>query len=242
MSWDTAANIINDAAVELGLYATDVADPYASTDANVLQLCRLLKAVGQDLLRDFAWTHFQKEHTFATVAGTAAYALPADFGRMLHQTHWNRTGVMPLQGPLGAQGWQLLKAQSATGAVGLWFRVVNNEVELQPVPTSAQTLAYEYVSRYWVQPSGQTAPTAEAPTDGADTLWLDRRLLVCALILKFKRAKGFDSAAAQEDYERALARAQGADGAAPVLSVSPRGLGVERLVDGCNVPERGFGS
>ncbi|NBD11829.1 phage adaptor protein [Corallococcus silvisoli] len=242
MAWDTAANILNDAAVELGLYATDQTDPFDSTDAAVAQLCRLLKSVGQDLVRDYQWSHLQKEYTFATVPGTGDYALPPDYARLIDQTPWNRSGVMPLVGPLNAQGWQVLRAVTSTGAVGLWFRVVGNRLSLLPVPGTAQHLAYEYISAHWVQPTGQTAPTAETPTDGDDVLCFDRRLLVCALKLSWKKAKGFDASAAQDDFERALSRAQGGDGAAPVLSLNGCRLGPERLLNGVNVPDTGFGT
>lgn len=241
MAWDTAANILNDAAVELSLISADLDNPYASTEPNVLLLCRLLKSAGQDLARDFAWTHLQREYTFATVAGQGTYPLPPDFDRLMDQTAWNRTGVMPLQGPLAAQGWQVLRALVSTGAVGMWFRIVGNLVQLQPVPGSEQNLSYEYVSRYWVQPEGQTAPSSDTPSAGTDTLLFDRRLLVTALKLAFRKAKGFDTSAAQADYEDARARAQGGDGAAPVLSLNGRCLGPERLLNGVNVPETGFG-
>ncbi|RKH08997.1 hypothetical protein D7X74_30405 [Corallococcus sp. CA047B] len=242
MAWDNAASVLNDAAVELGLIPADLADPYDSVDSNMTQLCRLLKSAGQDLARDYAWTHLQKEYSFNTVASTGSYALPPDYDRLIDQTGWNRNSLIPLQGPLAAQGWQVLKALVSTGAVGLWFRIVGDQLSLMPVPISAQSLAYEYVSRYWVRPFDQTSPTTDTPTDGNDVLYFDRRLLVCAVKLAFKRAKGFDSTAAQEDFEKALARAQGGDGAAPVLSLNGCRVGPERLLNGVNTPDTGFGT
>jgi hypothetical protein len=241
VAWDTAANIINDAAVELGLYSTDLDNPYASTDANVVQLCRLLKSVGQDMVRDFQWTQLQKTYTFTTSSGLGTYPLPPDFARIIDQTAWDRTQQLPLGGPLAAQGWQYLRALVTSGVVGKWFRFIGGDLYLQPTPTAVETLAFEYISTDWVTPDGEGTPTAQTPTVGTDSLWLDRRLLVCAVKLAFKRAKGFDSMAAQEDYEKALARAQGADGAAPVLSLyGARRL--SRVLDGANLPETGFGT
>lgn len=242
MAWDTAANILNDAAVELGLYATDLADPYDSTDANVVQLRRLLKSVGQDLARDYVWSHLQKEHTFQTEDGVVGYDAPSDFLRLLDQTQWNRSEQERLEGPLSAQGWQYLKALSASGTSESWFRVFGTELRLYPTPSSAETVAFEYASSYWVQPTGQTTPTTDAPTDGTDTLWFDRRLLVCAVKLAFRRSKGFDTASVQEDFDRALSRAMGGDGAAPVLSLNHRGVFGQRLIGPDNLPDTGMGS
>lgn len=240
--WDTAANIINDAAVELGLYSADLTDPYDSTDANVVQLCRLLKSLGQKLAREHGWTHLEKSYTFPLVASTVAYDLPADFGRLIDGTYWNRTRQTPLVGPLSPQQWELLKAQSSSGTVDLMFRTFGNQVQFHPTPSSTDTIAYEYRSKWWVDAGGGDTPDAEEPMDGASTLHLDRDLLVAGLKSRFQRAKGFDSSASDAEFADALDRARGADGAAPTLSLSGRGSGALRLLDGANVPETGYGS
>lgn len=242
MAWDSAANIINDAAVELGLIATDIADPYDSTDTNVAQLRRMLKGLGQDLLRDYPWTHLQKTHIFETVAGIDSYDLPDDFARVLDQTQWNRTQQLPLVGPSAAQGWQYLKAVNAAGTAHRIFRIVGDQLLLHPVPTGEETVAYEYISRFWVQHLDDVAPTDEALLDGEDVLHFDRRMLVCGLKLAFQRAKGFDYSAAQADFQEALSRARGADGAAPVLNLNGRNVLSERLVNMRNLPDTGYGS
>lgn len=238
--FDTAVNIINDAAVELGLYSTDIADPFASTDPSVVLLIRLLKGLGQDLARDFAWTQLQAEATIATVDGQDSYALPDDFGRVIDQTQWNRSQQMPLAGPASPQEWQLLKAVDAAGAVFKIFRTKNDRVYVTPTPTSTETLKYEYVRRWWVMPDAQTEPLRDTLEESADVLWFDRRLLVAGLKLRFREARGFDTTAEERRYAEALSRAKGGDGAAPVLSIT--GGGGLPLLSGRNVPETGFGS
>lgn len=242
MAYDNAANIINDAAVELGLYATDVADPFASADANVVQLCRLLKGVGQDLARDYQWTHLQTEYTFNTSIGLASYALPDGFLRLIDQTSYNRTRQERLDGPLSAQGWQYLQALSASGTVEFWFRVTGTEFRLTPTPTAVFSMALEYISRFWVLHLDDITPTDDRLNDGEDILWFDRRLLVCGVKLAFQRAKGFDTTATKADFDEALARARGGDGAAPVLSLNHRGVLAQRLVGPGNLPDTGFGT
>lgn len=242
MAFDSAANILNDAAVELGLISTDVADPYASTDANIIQLRRLLKGVGQDLARDHQWSHLQKEHTFTTVNGTSEYDLPEDFHRLIDQTQYNRTRQERLDGPLSAQGWQYLQALTAAGTVEFWFRVKGLKFILYPTPTTAFDMALEYISTWWVQPNDEVIPVTETPFQATNLLCFDRRLLVCGVKLAFQRAKGFDSTAAQADFDEALARARGGDGAAPVLSLNARGVLAQRLVGPGNLPDTGYGS
>ncbi len=241
-TFDTAANILNDAAVELGLRTVDLSDPYASSEQSMVLLRRLLKALGQDLARRHDWSHLDKTHTFATVNGTATYALPADFVALADQSEWNRTQQSPLEGPLSAQGWQMVKALSTSGVVSKHFRIFGNLFQMYPTPTAAETVAFDYRSSYWVS-DGESgdAPTTVEPSAAEHELWFDRRLLVAGLKVRFLKAKGMDASAAQSDYEDALSSALGMDGAAPVLDIGGGAAGLGRLLDGGNVPETGFG-
>lgn len=239
MAFDTVANVVSEAAIELGLGS--VSDVYGSTDSNVLQLRTLVKRVGRELAREWPWSHLRKEHTFSTVGGTSTYALPADFGAMLDQTGWNRTGSTPLVGPTSAQEWAYLKGRTTLSTLNLVFRPWQGQIQFAAGTSTpdAQSVAFEYTSSYWVVPQGETVPTLDAPTANSDTLWLDSELLIAAIRTRFLRAKGLDSSAAQQDFETALAKAQGQDSPAPILRLG--GGHRHELLDGCNVPETGFG-
>lgn len=241
-NWDTASSIINDAAVELGLISADVTDPYASSDVNISLLRRHLKSLGQDLVRDHQWTHLQKQYMFATQSGLDTYELPHDFQRFIDQTGWNRTQRMPLMGPLSPQAWQQLQVMTSGGVVDVMYRIVGNELKLYPSPGDNNDVSYEYMSSSWVATGGLETPTADAPVASGDTLWFDRRLLVCGLKLRWKRGKGFDTAAEQDDYDKALARAQGGDGAAPVLNLNLQPFAGNRVLDAANLPDTGLGT
>src|SRR5688572_457522 len=117
MAWDSVGNIVNDAALELGLITSASADVYGETNQNIVQLRALLKSLGQRLVRDFKWSHLTKEHTFDTADGVSNYTLPDDFQRIVDGTAWNRTTDLPLVGPLNAQQWQALKGQASSLAV-----------------------------------------------------------------------------------------------------------------------------
>jgi hypothetical protein len=241
MAWDTALNILNDSAKGLGLISAALTDPFANTNPNIVQLCQLLNDLGQDLLRDYSWSHLRKEYTFSTANGTASYALPTDLARVVDQTAWNRTQQMPMRGPVNGQQWQQLQAGLVSFTLPGAFRIFGDLFYIYSTPTAIETIAYEYQSRYWVKPTGQSSPTSESTTAYQDTLYFDRRVLVTGLKLYFRRAKGFDSTAAQDEFTRAVERAMENDSAAPVLSLNG-GTGGMRLLDGLNVPETGFGS
>lgn len=238
MLWDTAGNVLNDAAVELGLVPADLESPYSSTDPAILQLRRLLKSVGQRLVRAHAWSQLVKPVVVTTEPGTASYPLPEDFARPVDQTSWNRSARLPMAGPVGAQGWQMLQAISSSPAANTLYRLVGNQLVLYPAPATIADIAFEYVSTWWVQQDLET-PTRDAPDGGADILWFDRQLLLAGVKLAFLSAKGFDTTAAEEEYDEAFAAARGADAAGPSLHLN--GPAGPHLLDWHNVPEGGWG-
>lgn len=236
--YDTVANVVSDAAAELGLGT--VSDVFASTDANVVQLRTLLKSTGRKLGKLRRWRQLVKEHTFLTTSGEDTYTLPAGFVSMVDQSGWNRTQRMPLN-PLEPQAWQYLEA----GGIGLtltaYFRPRDLTLQLWPAsPPAGETIAFEYVSRYWVAVAATpTVGTKDAPTLNTDVLLFDVSLLVPALKVAFLLAKGFDSTAAQAEFDAALGMEASANvGAAPVLSLNGRGGALPVF----NVADTGFGS
>jgi hypothetical protein len=222
VAFDTAGSIVNDAAVEIGL--SSVADPYASTDANIIQLCTLLKSCGRELVHIRDWTHLRKEYTFTTVGGTDSYPLPADFHNMYDQTWWNRTNRLPVGGPLSAQEWQYLKARLVGVVFTVLFRPMNQQIVIYPDGTATPggyQIAFEYNTAYWV--SDTATPTVlarDAPTASTDIVWFDPLLIMRFLKVTFLKAKGFDSSAAQEEFDTTLERVKGDDAISPILSLN----------------------
>lgn len=238
--FDTAANIVSNAAIELGLSDEAIADPWASTDQNIVQLRALLTRVGRMLVRARTWSHLTEEHTFNTANGTASYALPTGFERFLHATAWNRNTDWPLGGPLSPAQWQAVQATTVAGTIIRPFRIRENLVYLYPTPTATEAIYYEYISRYWVLESGQSAPNTDVVDAATDTLWFDEPLLVSGLKLAMWRAKSKDTTYLQGEFDEAYRAAAGGDGAAPTIQLA--GPSTDGLLGYRNIPDTGYGS
>lgn len=295
-AFSTAGTIVNEAAVEVGLAA--VSDPYASTDQNFVQLCGLLKSLGQELWRAKEWTQLQQVYTFTTVLNQSRYNLPADFGEMIDQTAWNRTNRLPVAGPLSPQMWEYLKAFQTGVVFTVLFRPLNQQLWLYPDTSTPAgfVIAFEYVSRFWAIPAathatsgpwsdgiaittgdyftnggnvyvatstattGSSGPTGTgtgisdggvtwnyvsawgivAPTATTDVVLFDPLLVKRGLKLAWLKAKGFDTTAPQDDYDRTLAGVMDADSAADTLSLNSDTESY--LLGDKNIPITGFGS
>lgn len=236
-SFDTVANIVSEAAIELGLGA--VADVYGSQDANVVQLRTLLKSTGKALVFKYAWLQNVKVHTFTTAVDTNEYNLPSDFQSMVDLSAWNRTTTTRMFAATTAQ-WSTLQASEAAAVLAPIFRIRKSTVEVWPQPpTPDHVWAFEYRSKYWVGLTGTTTATLDAPTANDNVIIIDAFLMTRALKLAFLKAKGFDTSAVQQDYEEALEALMGTNGPAQPLSIDPRYNNWELTIR--NVPESGFG-
>lgn len=232
----TLLTLLQTVADELGLTRpTAVA---SSQDAQVRQLLALLNRTGESLMSEFQWQRLIKEHTFATVNGTETYALPSDYDRVINQTHWDRTNDWPLHGPISPQGWQVLKGGIVSAGPRLRFRIKNNLIYVDPVPSAAYTVAFEYVSGKWVLDNdGVTYKTSF--TEDEDTALLKDRLLILGTKLRFFEIKGMDTTTLALDFARELSKAQGQDAGAPVLSLARRYR--PPFLSSENIPESSFG-
>lgn len=243
-TFETVATVVSQAARELGLVSAAIANPYASVDTNILQLCSLLSSAGREIVRERRWTQSLKEHTFVTVTGTPTYNFPADWLRMIPQTGWNRTQQLPVGGPVSSEEWQYLKAQ----LVGVTFNVILRSWQRKffvfpdtAVP-NGHTIAAEYMSSYWVAvTAAPTVGTKDAPTLASDVLLFDTHLMSRALKYHFKKEKGFDASSAYADYQKALEQVMD-DDAAPRAHYLGRAQPQSPLLGQHNIPYTGFGS
>jgi hypothetical protein len=239
MRWPTAASVISDAAIRLGLVPSAIADPYASTDENIVRLRTALATLGVSLLRGHNWSHLTEEWPVSTFDGVPFYELPPDFVRVVNGTTWNRTLQQPVLGPLSGKEWQKLKATTSTSTFQA-FRIWQNRIYIWPEPTASETIYYEYVTDQWVAPNSDDPPDSAEPTTADQVLWFPRDLLHWGLRLQFKQDTGQDASLELREFQDAWAATTGGDAGAPVLNVSPN-IHEPRMLDGSNLPDTGYG-
>lgn len=242
MSFETVGSIVNDAALELGLITSEKADVFAETDPNVVQLLALLKRLGRKLSRQYTWAQLRDTHTITTVALTATYALPTGFVRIVDGTVWNRTQDRQMI-PTSPQAWHYLQANGPTGIDSDFaFRILDNKFELfDTAPTASETIAFEYLHDLWVGTTATLPGTLDEPTAHDYYVFFDPEVMISGLVHGFKKANGFDTTECYQDYREAIGSALNSSEAGGPLTLSGGGA-AERMVDGRNLPDTGFGS
>lgn len=204
----TLLTIVGDAAERLGL--TRPTTVMASLDENAKVLRGLAQEEGKTLARRHSWQALQTEHTFVTADGTASYALPSGFDRILTETVFNRTRRRMMVGDLTPQQWQETQASLVT-MVNPAFRIRGGLFLISPTPNSVETIAYEYITKNWCLSASSVAQTAW--TADSDTGILDEELTTLGVVWRFKSKKGFDYAEDMTSYEIQVENAIFRDGA-----------------------------
>jgi len=192
-----------------------------NTDPIARQLLALAQREGKQLMRTSDWAILKKEHTFSTSSGTAAYALPSDFDRLVLETSYNRSDNDILTGPISSAEYQLVNHGMATTGTTEKFRLkaASNALkfELDPTPSSTQTIGFEYVSTQFCQSSGGSGQAVW--TADTDTGILDETTIEMGITWRFKAAHGLDYAEDFRQYQLEVRQAVARNGSAPILQL-----------------------
>lgn len=200
----TLLTTIQGAMVEVGLPKPSFA--IASTDPGVVAMISMVNQTGLELMRRVQWTALQTEKTFTSVAqAIQTSAIPTDFDRFINESFWNRTERRQVAGPLTPQEWQMRQA-SSIGGITDFYRVRGTDILIDPVPTAGQTMAYEYISKYWVSGS-KVAMTADS-----DTALIDENLLKLGGIWRYLKSRNMDYAEEYRTFETEVLNAAAKDG------------------------------
>lgn len=244
--YDTAAEVINSAAIECGLQA--VSNPFTSSDPAFIQLCALLTNVGRELLGLYQWNKFQKTYSITTHVppDTGDYDLPDDFGYFIDQTGWTPTNAgmgLPLGGPLSEQDWAyLVNTNLASSTIFVSFKLSEGKFSVLPQPPpDGIEIKFSYVSRYWVAAPSPAAATGIADkVTAADQVILFEPILISKFLkLRFLEAKGFDTNSAAAQFQSVFMQWTGKDTSAPVLNAARMRL--FPYLGWRNIPETNYG-
>lgn len=95
------------------------------------------------------WQKLIKTHSFNSVPSQAAYDLPDDIEdtKIIPNTFWNATTRFQFEGPLSYGDWQLLKNWPLISTIIQNFIILDDQVNIYPVPTAVNSLNYLYITK-----------------------------------------------------------------------------------------------
>jgi hypothetical protein len=241
MKWPTALAVIRDVCAQLAL-PVPVAAAASADDLTAQQMVGLLTWSGRRLVKPTStvrWSALAKTWTLVTTPGQTLYPLPPDWDSFIDLTGWSTASRLPMLGPATDPQWACLRARSlGSTTISVIYRVRGNQFELSTSFSAPQTLLIDYSSRSWVQDAVNPTLYHDDIQADADVILFDNELITAKLKLAWLGAKGFDTTAAQSEYNEIEEAAINADSDAPVLSFTGGG---SPLISTANVPDSGYG-
>lgn len=178
--------------------------------------------------------------------GQISYALPSDIRSFINCTYWDRNFRWPMLGPLSPVEWEVIISGISPVGPRIRFRVVNNLMEIQPLPGTSQTdqIAYEYVSNAWCT---SATGVANAASGGVCRFAVDTDLyrwpentLRLGVKYRFLKAKGLPFTEELKEYMDARDFQLATSGGSRSLRMNAVATGLHFL-NYSNIPDSQFG-
>lgn len=174
-----------------------------SQSTQVKQMKALLNKLPEDLLQRNVTQVNVKEAVFVTVAGEdqgPIEALAPGFAGIVMDTFFDRTRNLTVSGGVRPDEWQALKAVNFSGPLPM-FRIRNDRLYLTPNTAEGSTLAFEYVSRYFINSADVLV---ERLANDSDTFTVRDGVVLAWLDWRWKKEKGLEYAEEFSAYERSV--------------------------------------
>lgn len=191
-------------------------------DPQVIQLKALFFRAGQSIAIRHEWSALTFEKVHTTLAQedqgnifdlTAGNTTATAFRKIKDQTVWDRTDRLPVM-PIDAIDWQTQKGLVSVSP-RFRYRLWQSRLFLTPTPPAGHSLAFEWLSRWWIQ--SESGAIKRQFTVDTDSFLLERELLKLSLTWRWKKEKGLDYAEEYEEFEARLAEMMAHDTPKTVL-------------------------
>ena len=184
----------------------------------------------------------------ATATGTTVsltfsqvlFAPPSDFDRLIDSTQWDKSKHWQMLGPETAQQREWLRSGYISTGPRIRYWQMGGYWQIWPPLGAEENLATEYVSKWWIVPTGAVTPTKEIYTVDTDFAIFPDPLMRSLIRLKYFEAKGFDTTALYREFLSQRDLAFSHDSGSPNLSMAPQPT--TALLGWGNIPDSSYGT
>lgn len=190
-------------------------------NADGVQILALLNRAGKEIANiEGGWPELRGEQTITLAPGQQAYDFPADMLYYKVASSWDRSTHWRPFGPMSDREWQASK--SGLGIVGpaIRYRLFGGQLYFDPIPSTADTVVFEYISGNWCKSASGTAQALFMADTDLPIITDD--LLVLSLKWRTLAARGFNYSEEKAAYEQSLSRRKGQLEASDVLRLDNR--------------------
>lgn len=214
----------------------------ASSDQLARQMLALANASLKSISREFTWPELQREHSFPTVIAQAAYALPANYRKLISHTVFDATKFYQMKGSVSPQEWQYTKSLNLGTLSRAKLRIYGNplQIVILPTPAAVETVVFEYTTKNFAKDQANVEQLQY--TVDTDTSIVNEDLIRMDLKWRIKHAKGLEFSADLAEAQAAMRSEFSKSMAFPAIQVGGRTIDeYPELTDGYT-RDTGFGS
>lgn len=206
----------------------------------IQQIKALLYEAGNSLSLRSDWERMRFETVLTTIAAenqgnifnlTTGNSGATAFRKFADPVLWDRTDRLPVI-PMDGATWQRIKGTVGSMVYRYRYRLWNYNLYITPAPPAGHSVAFEWVSRWWIQ--AENGAIQESFVTDQDSFLLERELLKLGLRWRWKKEKGLEYAEDFREYELRVQELAGHDTPKEVLYQDGRG---RRVRPGVFVPE-----
>jgi len=160
----TLSTIVSNVANEAG-YTVET-NVLTSSETTTKQIRTMVQRINREMGDKYMWPMLFASGSFTTVAGQAAYQLPAAFSFYHYNTFWNQSTRWRLLGPMTEQEYAEILGYGLNTTVYQRFQIrgmSNNQLLMSPTPTeTGQVIIFEYVAERYARPATWVTNTVYA--------------------------------------------------------------------------------
>lgn len=181
-----------------------------SLDPQVVQIKALLYETGNSIAVRGDWSRLTFEEVHTTTAAedqgniftiTAGSIQATAFRKIKDHTVWDRTDRLPVRS-INSEDWAMVKA-TVSAEARYRYRLFRHNLLLTPTPPADHSLAFEWVSKWWIQ-DGVSGAIKERFNADTDTFLIERELLKLGLTWRWRKTKGLSYEEEYNEFEDRL--------------------------------------
>jgi hypothetical protein len=218
-------NVVNDVCAAVGVHQTTSVVANINANRTMFEMLALANEMAARIAGDMRdWTMLRKQTTFTgngvlvgnVMAGTEAFPLPADYSRMLTNSHvWRSTSTLqPMRFVPNTDEWLQRRSANWADAWGEWT-IFGGQMHIWPIMGVGATARFSYLDKNPIALA--SSGFGDRFVADGDTYRLPERILKLGMLWQWKANKGSPYAEDMGTWGDAMALAMGTDSPAPIL-------------------------
>lgn len=203
-------DIANETAEEIGIVLPSAI--FGISDEDAVLVSRFINSACQEILEARDWQDLVTPATFTTTGTELQFNIREqfpDYERMVKETFFNRSLNWRIRGSMDPEAWRAAELLVPT-LEGVRFRIYRGGFYLLKNRTAGRSVAFEYVSNYFVTTAKDSSPAAAVTADDDDILF-DKRLVVLGAKWRLLKQAGLEFNIARAEYIQRLAYCKAKD-------------------------------